>query len=55
MLAKIENDLGSNDEDRGGQDVSQESNLKLKYLHDLFDDFVDNKTRTNQTGRSRAK
>ena len=36
-------DIGSNDDDGGGQVVSQESKT-LKYLHDLFDDFVDKKT-----------
>ena len=36
-------DIGSNDDDGGGQEVSQESKT-LKYLHDLFDDFVDKKT-----------
>ena len=36
--------LGSNDDDRGRQGVSQDS--KLRYLHDLFDDFVDKKTMT---------
>ena len=36
-------DLGSTDDDGGRQDVSQELKT-LKYLHDLFDDFVDKKT-----------
>ena len=37
-----ENDLSSND-NTGRQGVSQENNLK--YLHDLYDDYVDNLTK----------
>ena len=39
--------LGSND--NGGQVVSQEP--KLKYLHELYDDFVDNKTKAKPNGK----
>ena len=43
-------DLGSND-NSGRQDVSQEP--KFKYLNDLYDDFVDNKTRSKPNGKQR--
>ena len=42
-------DLGSNDDSRGRQDVSQES--KLKYLNELFDDYVDSLTRSKPNGK----
>ena len=40
-------DLGSND--NGGQVVSQEP--KLRYLNELYDDFVDNKTKAKPNGK----
>ena len=44
----IEKGLGSNDDD-GGQVVSQEP--KLKYLHELYDDFVDSRTKAKPNGK----
>ena len=45
---EIEEGLDSNDND-GGQVVSQEP--KLKYLHELYDDFVDSRTRAKPNGK----
>ena len=42
---ELEVDLGSND--NGGQVVSQE----LKYLNELYDDFVDSRTKAKPNGK----
>ena len=47
--SETKNDLGSNDDSRGRQDVSQES--KLKYLNELFDDYVDSLTQSKPNGK----
>ena len=47
--SEMKNDLGSNDDSRGRQDVSQES--KLKYLNELFDDYVDSLTQSKPNGK----
>ena len=43
-----ETDLGTNDKSNGRQGVFQES--KSKYLHDLYDDFINNKTKSKPNG-----
>ena len=45
---ETEEGLDSNDND-GGQVVSQKP--KLKYLHELYDDFVDSRTRAKPNGK----
>ena len=47
--SETKNDLGSNDDSRGRQGVSQES--KLKYLNELFDDYVDSLTQSKPNGK----
>ena len=45
---ELEVDLGSND--NGGQGVSQKKQ-KLKYLNELYDDFVDSRTKAKPNGK----
>ena len=44
----MEVDLGSND--NGGQGVSQKKQ-KFKYLNELYDDFVDSRTKAKPNGK----